>query len=111
MSVKPGKTAVPAKAPPAKPMTAQDRFDKLRERIQELGSILWGDECRVNVYQKTHLEVSSGGYVKYEFHGCDTTAKLLDGMRATLKGVIRSLKERRDELNDALETIDDALEV
>ena len=100
MSVKPGKTAVPAKAPPAKPMTAQDRFDNL-----------WGDECRVNVYQKTHLEVSSGGYVKYEFHGCDTTAKLLDGMRATLKGVIRSLKERRDELNDALETIDDALEV
>lgn len=104
------KTAVSAK-PPAPPMTNQERFDKLRERIMEAGTILWETDCRVNVYEKTHLEVSAGGYVKYDFHGCDTPAKILDGMRATLKGVVQSLKERRDELTEALSYTEDALEV
>lgn len=103
-------SAKPRKAP-TKPLTNQERFNKLRERIKELGTVLWEDECHVNVYQGTHLEVSAGGYVKYEFRGCDTPAKILDGMRATLKGVVQSLKDRRDELTEALETINDALEV
>ncbi len=106
-------SAKPRKKPttPVKPLTNQERFDKLRERIKDLGGILWETECRVNVYQGTHLEVSAGGYVKYEYRGCDTPAKILDGMRATLKGVVASLKARRDELTEALDTINDALEV
>ena len=96
---------------PVKPLTNQERFDNLRERIKELGTLLWEEECRVSVYQGTYLEVSAGGYVKYEFRGCDTPAKILDGMRATLKGVVQSLKDRRDELNAALDNINDALEV
>ena len=99
-----------AKAP-APPLTNQERFDKLRERIKEAGSILWETECRVNVYEKTHLEVSAGGYVKYDFHGCDTPAKILDGMRTTLKGVVEGIKARRDELTEALSYTEDALEV
>ena len=104
------KTAVSAKAP-APPMTNQERFNKLRDRIMEAGSILWETECRVNVYEKTHLEVSAGGYVKYDFHGCDTPAKILDGMRTTLKGVVEGIKTRRDELTEALSYTEDALEV
>lgn len=100
----------PASAPP-KAMTNQERFNELRERIMELGTLLWEVECRVNVYDKTHLQVSAGGYVKYEFRGCDTPDKILDGMRETLKGVVATLKGRRDEINEALETINDALEV
>lgn len=91
--------------------TNQERFDKLRERIKDAGTVLWETECRVNVYQGTHLEVSAGGYVKYEFHGCDTPAKILDGMRTTLKGVVEALKTRRDEINEALSYTEDALEV
>ena len=104
------KHAETAKAP-APPLTNQERFDKLRERIKEAGSILWETECRVNVYDKTHLEVSAGGYVKYDFHGCDTPAKILDGMRTTLKGVVEGIKARRDELTEALSYTEDALEV
>jgi len=103
-------TTKPRRGSP-KTLTNQERFDKLRERIKELGSILWEEECRVNLYQGTHLEVSAGGYVKYEYRGSDTPAKVLDGMRATLKGVVQSLKDRRDELQEALDTIDDTLEV
>lgn len=94
-----------------KPLTNQERFDKLRERIMELGTLLYEQECKVSVYDKTHLEVSAGGYIKYEYRGCDTPTKILDGMRATLKGMVADIKARRDELNDALETINDALEV
>lgn len=98
------------------PRTNQERFDDLRERITELGTVLWEcreGECRVNVYQSTHLEVSAKGYIKYESRGCDTPAKLLDAMRAVLKGVTKSLLERRDEINDALDaltTMNDDLE-
>lgn len=63
----------------------------------------------MNLYQGTHLEVSAGGYVKYEFHGCDTPAKVLSGMRTTLKGIVASLKDRREELNNAIKDIDLAL--
>lgn len=104
------KPAAVAKAP-AVPLTNQERYNTLKGHIIELGTILWEDECRVNLYQRTHLEVSAGGYVKYDFHGCDTPAKILDGMRITLKGVVEGIKARRDELTEALSYTEDALEV
>lgn len=52
-------TAKSRKAP-TKPLTNQEQFDKLKDRIVELGSLLWEEECHVNLYEGTHLEVSAG---------------------------------------------------
>jgi hypothetical protein len=83
----------------------QVRFDKLRERITDLGLVLWtSSEVNVNVYDKgQHLEVSSEGYVKYEARGLTSAAELLSKMEVCLEGMINNAKSRMTELSEAIQ--------
>ena len=91
----------------AKRKPNQHRYFVLKDTLISLGQILWEGEVNVYVYDNgKRLQVSAGGYVKYECPTCDTPAKLLEEMQKAVDEVVKALRARRDEIDEALSPYD-----